>query len=565
MWISSLTEITVGPWFSEAQEQLEGFGQRPQGGWSGWRRRLRSSPTLEDLKYLLLRLEEIVFEMGGSSAHASTGHVEEEDENHVNAGASETDGPVPEVNRPTVSQLEDEEELTDGEESSRDSRLWHMPAIRKAWQQEVESAATLSCLVYASQSLCERALQVFEVKSSGKRAARRKRSASAYLNQVESRHNRNESSDEDSGGEVEEEEEEEEEDEDEEEEEEDQEEEEEDDDENEDENEDEEDVSEQIDKAHSEEEESSSKEEEEDQTTSSSESACHSESGSGDGEESSHKSEQQERRGVKRKSRADEMAGGGRRGSKAKSAKPAVSVERWPEVCSKCHKNVKKGKLICCDGDGCTYAIHKGCARLRRVPRGGWLCFNCRGQGPSGNGVAGRRGRHKGAASGNVQVLSRKKAHPQRKDSASGRRAGRGNGSGKSPQIVNDSSSDDDDSSTRKELGAKRNGIIQGCEGSVLAGGKVNGSAARTVEVADDLPSRRRAKRKVDCSEPTTDERASGSKRGRGSEGQPNELPLERSGSINRRSVGAEEKQDLNGMGARIEEPGGVLERRRIT
>ena len=42
-----------------------------------------------------------------------------------------------------------------------------------------------------------------------------------------------------------------------------------------------------------------------------------------------------------------------------------------------CHVCDEPGELVCCDA--CPKEYHKACADLRAVPRGAWICPECRG------------------------------------------------------------------------------------------------------------------------------------------------------------------------------------------
>jgi hypothetical protein len=65
--------------------------------------------------------------------------------------------------------------------------------------------------------------------------------------------------------------------------------------------------------------------------------------------------------------------------------------DRWGTSCCSCRLG---GDLLCCEGPGCTVAMHATCAGLPEVPEGDWLCSSCSSVAPAAGMGRGRiRGR----------------------------------------------------------------------------------------------------------------------------------------------------------------------------
>jgi hypothetical protein len=67
--------------------------------------------------------------------------------------------------------------------------------------------------------------------------------------------------------------------------------------------------------------------------------------------------------------------------------------DRWDSMCRSCQQ---VGDLLCCEGPGCTVAMHAHCAGLHDIPEEDWFCSACS---PAAGKAAGKGKRRKQAGS----------------------------------------------------------------------------------------------------------------------------------------------------------------------
>lgn len=217
---------------SEMQEMLESRGGRPEDGWNVWRKRARQALTPDQMRPLLLELEDVALSMsmsiepkvrrGGTAASpappavtpvatpppavatpppavesdvpqegaAEEGKPQEEAEagpsdavkvEGEEAAVKEEEAPEEtapsveeEIDWPSVSDIEDEAIAEEGGRPNRsdDGTLWKGERLRKAWRAEVAKAQTSARLVYLAYSVNERVEPFLEAVAGRKKARR---------------------------------------------------------------------------------------------------------------------------------------------------------------------------------------------------------------------------------------------------------------------------------------------------------------------------------------------------------------------------------------------------------